>query len=39
MQRAIKYITDEMEYQDSDEYITETINLNDYDFTIDGKIY
>jgi hypothetical protein len=27
------------EYQDSDEYIAETITANDYEFTADGKIY
>jgi hypothetical protein len=36
---AKKYIIDEMEYQDSDEYIKETIELNDYDFTKDGNIH
>jgi len=39
MERAKKYILDEMEYQDSDNYITETIEINDYYFTEDGNIH
>ena len=39
MERAKKYILDEMEYQDSDNYIIETIEINDYDFTEDGNIH
>jgi len=39
MERAKKYILDEMEYQDSDNYIIETIEMNDYDFTKDGNIH
>lgn len=30
---------DEIEFQNSDEYIIETIECNDYDFLIDGSIY
>ena len=30
---------DDIEYQYSDKYIAETLNENDYYFTIDGKIY
>ena len=30
---------DDIEYQYSDEYITETLTENDCYFTIDGKIY
>ena len=30
---------DDIDYQYSDEYITETLTENDYYFTIDGKIY
>ena len=29
----------EIEYQSSEEAITETIEANDYDFTEDGKLY
>src|SRR6056300_1186360 len=39
MEKAKKYIIDEMIYQDSDEYITETIEINNYDFTEDGNIH
>lgn len=28
----------EIEYQNSDEYITETIEVNEYEFTKDGKL-
>lgn len=30
---------EQIEYEQSDEYIQETINANDYDFTIEGDIY
>lgn len=33
------YIIKEMEYQNSDEYIEESITINEYDFTEDGEIY
>ena len=39
MEKAKKYVIDEMIYQDSDEYITETIEINNYDFTKDGEIH
>jgi len=39
MERAKKYILDEMEYQDSDNYIIKTIEINDYDFTENGNIH
>ena len=39
MNSFITGFNSDMEYQDSDEYIIETIEANEYDFTIDGKIY
>jgi len=38
MDSFIKSVNSDCESQDSDEYIKETIEANDYDFTIDGEL-
>lgn len=37
--KAVKHIQDDMEYQSSDEAVEEMIICNDYEFTEDGKRY
>lgn len=34
-----KAITEDVEYQESDEHIDEMLTINDYEFTEDGKLY
>ena len=37
--KVYRRLEDEWDYQNSDEYILEMIDANDYEFTEDGKIY
>lgn len=36
---ALDTVSEDIEYQESDEYIDETLTMNDYEFTEDGKLY
>jgi hypothetical protein len=39
MLAAKKAITEDVEYQESDEYIDEALTINEYEFTEDGEFY